>query len=414
MKRINKKEQGQVLVLLTMGMITLLGFTALAIDGGRLYSEKRTIQGVADTSSLTGALYIGHYEGAITEAVKQEAIAVAESRAASNGYISDVNVTVDKIPPFYIITTTIWSSIPPTIAQLVYNGPLAVSVKSIARVYRVEEFAFGAAMYSMSSDANKALEISGTGDVKITGTGIYSNSTDSDNAIVFTGSSQSVFTDSVSSAGFINYDSDRVSNLDGTPFTNFDADAEQLGEMYVPTPDCDIPAGSTYNSGGVLHYRPGKYTSGIHINGHGDYVFDKGFYCIYNGFTTKNGTFTGDQVTFYVPTGNVDLAGIVDFRAPWDYTVMDGDNEHWNGMLLYVGTGVLKINGNADSYYEGTIYVPDDDQTPACTLNGNSSSDGFNMQLVCDTIQVNGGGELVIHFDNTVSYIPPVEIDLWE
>ncbi|MEJ2757838.1 MAG: hypothetical protein P8046_05075, partial [Anaerolineales bacterium] len=268
-----------------------------------------------------------------------------------------------------------------------------------------------------------ALEFSGTGDILVTGTGIYSNSTDSDNSIVFTGSSNSVFSDSVSSAGFINYNSDRVTNEDGTPFTSFDAGAEQLGEMWVPTPDCsNTPNGGTYTSSGVLHYRPGKYTSGIHINGHGDYAFDKGFYCIYNGFTTKNGTFNSypgydneeNQVTFYVATGNVDLAGVVDFRAPRDYTVKDSGGENWNGMLLYVETGVLKINGNADSYYEGTIYVPDDDITPACTLNGNSSSEGFNMQLVCDTIQVNGGGELIIHFDNTVSYIPPVEIDLWE
>jgi uncharacterized membrane protein len=47
----NKRtEKGQVLVLLTVGIITLLGFTALAIDGGRMYSERRTIHGVTDTS----------------------------------------------------------------------------------------------------------------------------------------------------------------------------------------------------------------------------------------------------------------------------------------------------------------------------------------------------------------------------
>ena len=83
-------------------------------------------------------------------------------------------------------------------------------------------------------------------------------------------------------------------------------------------------------------------------------------------------------------------------------------------MLLYVKTGVLTINGNADSYYQGTIYVPDDDISPACKLNGSSSSDGFNMQLVCDTIQVNGDGELIIYYDDSVAYIPPVQIDLWE
>ena len=78
-----------------------------------------------------------YYEGPITEDVKADAIAVAESRAASNGYTVDVDVTVDRMAPFYIVTTIIESSIPPTIAQLVYNGPLAVKVKSVARIYRV-------------------------------------------------------------------------------------------------------------------------------------------------------------------------------------------------------------------------------------------------------------------------------------
>lgn len=417
MKRPNKREQGQVLVLLTVGMITLLGFTALAIDLGRLYSEKRTVQGVADSSSLTGALYIGQYEGDITSAVEAMAVSVSEGRAASNGYTQDVTVTVDKISPYYIVTTEITSAIPPTIAQLVYNGPLSVKVKSVARVYRVTEFAFGAALYSMSTDANKALEFSGTGDILVEGTGIYSNSTDGDNSVVFTGSSTSVFTDSISSAGYVNInDPDQVKNPDGTNFTNVSAFDEQLGEMWVPTPSCaGFPAGSTYTGAdGATHFTPGVYSSGLDENGHGDFVFDKGFYCIYNGFTTKNGTFTGDEVTFYVPTGNVDLAGVVDIRAPRDDSVKDANNKGWQGMLLYVDTGVLTINGNADSYYQGTIYVPDNDQEPACKLNGNSSSEGFNVQFVCDTIQVNGGGELIIFFDNSVAYVPPVRVDLWE
>jgi uncharacterized membrane protein len=50
------KERGQVIILLVAGLITLLGFTALAIDGARVLSEQRQLQGVADTAAFTAAL----------------------------------------------------------------------------------------------------------------------------------------------------------------------------------------------------------------------------------------------------------------------------------------------------------------------------------------------------------------------
>jgi len=45
-------ERGQVLVLLVLALVGLLGFTALAIDGGMVYSDRRTAQNAADASAL--------------------------------------------------------------------------------------------------------------------------------------------------------------------------------------------------------------------------------------------------------------------------------------------------------------------------------------------------------------------------
>ena len=41
----NQKESGQVIILMVFGIISLLGFSALAIDGARLFSEKRNSKG---------------------------------------------------------------------------------------------------------------------------------------------------------------------------------------------------------------------------------------------------------------------------------------------------------------------------------------------------------------------------------
>lgn len=51
-------QKGQVLVLVAIGIVGLIGFTALAVDGGNFYSERRRAQNAADTSSLAGGLEI--------------------------------------------------------------------------------------------------------------------------------------------------------------------------------------------------------------------------------------------------------------------------------------------------------------------------------------------------------------------
>src|SRR3972149_5570371 len=47
-------EKGQALVLLVLAFVVLLGFTALAIDGGMLYADRRHAQNASDASSLSG------------------------------------------------------------------------------------------------------------------------------------------------------------------------------------------------------------------------------------------------------------------------------------------------------------------------------------------------------------------------
>lgn len=50
-----RKESGQTLVHVALMMVVLLGFLALAIDVGLLYSERRRMQNAADAGALAGA-----------------------------------------------------------------------------------------------------------------------------------------------------------------------------------------------------------------------------------------------------------------------------------------------------------------------------------------------------------------------
>ena len=56
MKRLSlKDESGATVVIVALFMVVLLGFAALAIDGGRLYLEKSRLQKALDAAVLAGA-----------------------------------------------------------------------------------------------------------------------------------------------------------------------------------------------------------------------------------------------------------------------------------------------------------------------------------------------------------------------
>ncbi len=50
------QEKGQALVIIALAAVSLFGFTALAIDGSRVFSDRRHAQNAADTAALAAAL----------------------------------------------------------------------------------------------------------------------------------------------------------------------------------------------------------------------------------------------------------------------------------------------------------------------------------------------------------------------
>src|SRR5512138_3705007 len=84
--KLRSRERGQALILIAFGAVALFGFTALAIDGSRVFSDRRNAQNAADTAALAAALAKirgDNYSDA------------AFNRAASNGYANDADSNVE-------------------------------------------------------------------------------------------------------------------------------------------------------------------------------------------------------------------------------------------------------------------------------------------------------------------------------
>jgi hypothetical protein len=441
MKKRNLGEQGQVIILLVAGIISLLGFTALAIDGARLFMEQRNAQGTADTAAFTAATYIGQYELDYVKSnwmsgdqVEPHAEQAALERIRSNGYTDAaydpfgsndrLEITIEPYPDAgdlagtseFIIKVFLISEIDPVFAQLLYDGDLLVNVEAHAIITPgvPTNLGYGNALYALDDHACKAIKLTGNADIDISGSGIYADSDCDPNAIDFGGNAGTDIEGTVTTPGGI------YEHGSGTVTTGGEVEGAAPNEFPdVPVPDCSgQPAGSwavddSSTPTKVVIY-PGVFNSQIQItNKKNEQIFLPGLYCLNAGMKITNGNITAHDVTFYAPDDDISInGGVLDLIAPRGGEADDGTNS-WNGMLFYLGEGSLTINGNGGTYMEGTIYAPGTPD-PTCKINGSSTTDTYNTQFICNTVTVNGGAGLNIVFDNTNAweYDPPPIMDL--
>jgi hypothetical protein len=90
LKKLVKGEEGQSLVLVTIALAVLMGFTGLVIDGGRLYIAKAELQKAVDAGALAGASVMSEGLESNTGYNHTEAELEAESVTVLNYSGSDI------------------------------------------------------------------------------------------------------------------------------------------------------------------------------------------------------------------------------------------------------------------------------------------------------------------------------------
>jgi len=86
-------ESGQAIVLVALGMIGLLAFMVLAIDGGRFYQQRRRAQNAADMSAL-GGLYMYTKATDPSTTVNEHNMLIQINTMAEKNEIADTDGTV--------------------------------------------------------------------------------------------------------------------------------------------------------------------------------------------------------------------------------------------------------------------------------------------------------------------------------
>lgn len=195
-------ERGQVLVIVALAMIVLLAFTALGIDGGRLFMERINAQTAADAAALAGAL---------AKCQNQNVTAAALDIAQTNGYNNDgsSNSVAVYSPPISgsydsdHVEVVIISTIEKSFAHFIYGGPLQNTVRAVTRCIEVTGGG-GAAIFAGSEICPNTIDWPGS--VTSLVGGVHSN-----NDITVSGSSNSVkgevtYVTTVDESGEITYE----------------------------------------------------------------------------------------------------------------------------------------------------------------------------------------------------------------
>jgi hypothetical protein len=347
MKERKVLESGQAIVLLVVSLVVLLGFTALAIDGGMVYSDRRHAQNAADTSSLAGAgQAAARLEGAkitslnwdctkVYEAIGNYALEAAVYRASTNGYTvgngivdgNGVEIFCDPDGKFVDVHTAISAETPTSFAHLFISSPLQNNVDAIARVNASEAFGGGNALLALNTSSclgtKNGMIFSGDADVDIAGSA-FTNCCLLGNGAKF----------SVAATVGVYYHDEDACGASGTT-KNISPSPDGSGDLFkAMDPWEPVCGGPGSISGGVA--TPGTYTSITQSGKNDSLTMQPGLYCLTgkpNAFKITGGTLVANGVTLYVTFKTQVVAKDVEVTGTGKVNIVFDENQ-----VLYLGS----------------------------------------------------------------------------
>ena len=396
---LKSSRRAQTTVLVTVGLVAILGISALAVDVGELWTTRHLMQTAADAGALAGvdAITIG-------QTTLDEITIAADAATAQNGFTNDSGTAVNPS------TVTVTVVNPPTSGPYANNtNAVQVTVAQVQPTFFMRVLGWksvpvstqatalttsgGSCVYALNPSASGTISFSGNGSMA-SSCGVYDDS-NSSSALIVGGTS-------TLTAPLVGVVGGTTINGGGSspPTSGIAAFGDPLAWVPEPTGySCSSFPGTTINGSTPVTLSPGTYCGGIKItSSYANVTFDPGTYVIDGGGLTINGgTVSGSGVTFYLTgvdkaaSNPQDYAGVninggtVNLSAPCDNS--GGGIE---GMLFFQDRSITSgvgsvINGNTASTFTGAIYFP----TTSLSYAGTSGADQYTY-LVANTLTITG------------------------
>ena len=426
MQKFHSFEKGQIIILLALVLVGLLGFTALAIDGGMIYADQRFSQSAADAASLAsggaaasivnestiwdcstlGSAITAAYAEAIEQAAANDFTFAKDVHLGEPGHDHGVKVTCNQSDQYLDVQVMLSKVTPTSFVHLFTGEEMRSTVNSVVRVKPRILAGNGSAIVSLSKECQnnqQGVWFNGSSTTVSNG-GIWSNSCLDDQhdsvtvneSLVYyhTGFKHDGFPDAIATSSYHPMTEDPLKDY---PFV------------------CGEPAHAPYDDphdnpdkGDI--YSPGKYDGNVFD---GKMYLEPGLYCV-SGTISMEGQdeVQGEGVTIYFTGGTIKLNGGSNQRLTAPNGYQPGEVIPGNAiedLLLYApNADDVTINGGSENYFGGTMYMPE----AKVKINGNSSTQGWNTSIIGYGVDIVGNSNVKIIYNAEMDFGSPAYLQV--
>ena len=439
--RAEKRDTGQAVVIFIFLLTGLVAMMGLAIDGGRLFLAQRDAQNAVDAAILASARSL-----CVDDVAIQAGSDIWQTKgfnvAAANGFVNGSEQTeVNIIHPTDLpanapgssteyVAVTIRRQIEPFFIQIVYNGPLTITVEGIARCKPAQDASFfkDNALVACSTDCNAGnpgIKVNGNGTITIGNGGTFSNCPTEGYKDAGGGASEGGLV--LDTPGFGNeavapspcYAGDDISpppTCDATPIVCPDIPGPPqpptcTGDWILYDKNGSVDQTGTSPSlpkpgnGEELVLNPGCYDSLDVTNG--DVVMMAGNYYFTGCMKFTGGTMTATNVFVFL---NGTCTNVLNISGKANLLWSAPSSGDYSGLLLlHNNCGGIQMGGQGTYTIVGTIYAPCSSVDLGGSSAGGVDSYTFTGQIIGGTISTGGNGDLTLNYGEPFSFpsIPP-------
>ena len=440
------KERGQALVIIAFAAVALFAFAALAIDGGRVFSDRRHSQNASDTAVLAAALAkirednnwqtVGLTRAAendYNDADTETEVFVLPCDTSHMPYTSDnVQVKCKGLPtgadPKQYIVVHIKSVVHMTFARIIGRYTIINHTDAVSRATEPEITnwydGYGIASTHQGCWPNQnsvPFDLGGSSTTFVKGAGVLVSAVCPGDSSVNVSGNPSLSTTTGVCAPGADVPSNDQDNL-GNPGLQSTCNVPPPDYYTLPPdPECknDGTIDEPQKGSGTWIATPGKFTSTFPDvkGGQAKIILQKGIYCLENGInlgagwditTDWNGNNShdaaGEGVFFYVSGGDVEFNGNA---FAFLHAISSTTNKSWEPYLNYLmyiplsNKAEVHITGGSGSVFTGTILAP----SSKVTLQGSTDNLGGNVtldaQIIADIVKITGNTDLTIVYNKS-------------
>ena len=382
------KRRGTVAALVAVMMPVIIGVTAIGLDGGLLFLQRRQAQSIADAAALAGAYTMN--KGGNFSAAQSAAIAIGTQNGVT---ISAAQVTQ---PQTGYVAVSVTVTHPRTFSALWGAGNMSAAAMAVARG---SSGAFSKAAILVLDPTGSAITLSGSTQVTAKNGPVIVDSISS-SSIVSSGS-PSITAPVLDLSGQILFSG---SNPNKATVTN-------TGQANTPDPLAGIAApsstGMTVQSNSTISLSgsatrtlsPGVYNGGITLSGSSSVTLNPGVYYINGGGINLSGPsgITGSGVFIYNTGG-----GGINLSGTGTIALSPMTSGTYQGITVFqdrTSSAGAAMSGGSNINNSGTFYFPD----AKLTLSGTSGVAAVGAQIIAKDLAFSGTAGIQVNYDGSVA-----------